>query len=261
MEERKLPLLGDVRDESTEDGAPGAGAEDARRRARSADGDAVPRHRAGVALPAEHERAGCDAHAAGDVAAARCCAPGSIIATRCWSAARATGSPRSSGGIEILDGYLLVYLNVDEVIRIIRNEDEPKPRLMQRFKLTDMQAEAILNMRLRSLRRLEEMEIRKEHKALTKERKDIQALLKDEALRWDRIAAELEDVAEEVRRRRAGRAAHRTRRGAAGGGGGERGVRRARADHRHPVRQGLDPRGEGPHRRRMPSCASRKATS
>ena len=96
--------------------------------------------------------------------------------------------------LEILDGYLLVYLNLDEVIRIIRNEDEPKPRLMQRFKLTDTQAEAILNMRLRSLRRLEEMEIRKEHKALAKERKDIQALLKDEKLRWDRIAEELEET-------------------------------------------------------------------
>ena len=96
--------------------------------------------------------------------------------------------------IEILDGYLLVYLNVDEVIRIIRNEEEPKPHLMRRFKLTDTQAEAILNMRLRSLRRLEEMEIGKEHKALSKERKDIQALLKDEKLRWDRIAAELEET-------------------------------------------------------------------
>src|SRR4029077_16646747 len=94
--------------------------------------------------------------------------------------------------IEILDGYLLVYLNVDEVIRIIRNEDDPKPRLMQRFKLTDVQAEAILNMRLRSLRRLEEMEIRKEHKALSKERRDIQALLKDDRLRWRRVAEEIE---------------------------------------------------------------------
>jgi len=96
--------------------------------------------------------------------------------------------------IEILDGYLLVYLNLDEVIQIIRSEEEPKPRLMQRFKLTDTQAEAILNMRLRSLRRLEEMEIRKEHKALTKERKDIQALLKDEKLRWERIVDELEQT-------------------------------------------------------------------
>ena len=152
--------------------------------------------------------------------------------------------------IEILDGYLLVYLNVDEVIRIIRNEDEPKPRLMQRFKLTDIQAEAILNMRLRSLRRLEEMEIRKEHKALSKERKDIQALLKDDALRWERIAEELEETRQEIRLRRARCTAHRTRRRAGGRGGGERCLRRARADHRHPVRQGLDPRGQGPHRRR-----------
>ncbi|MGE0221678.1 MAG: DNA topoisomerase IV subunit A [Acetobacteraceae bacterium] len=94
--------------------------------------------------------------------------------------------------LEILDGYLIVYLNLDEVIRIIREEDQPKPRLMERFELTDMQAEAILNMRLRSLRRLEEMEIRKEHRALSRERKDLQALLKDETLRWTRIAEEIE---------------------------------------------------------------------
>ena len=151
--------------------------------------------------------------------------------------------------IEILDGYLLVYLNVDEVIRIIRNEDEPKPRLMQRFKLTDMQAEAILNMRLRSLRRLEEMEIRKEHRSLTKERKDIQALLKDDALRWRRIAEELEETRKKFGSGALG--ARRTELGSAAGGrrGGQRGVRRARADHRHPLRQGLDPRGQGSYRR------------
>jgi topoisomerase-4 subunit A len=94
--------------------------------------------------------------------------------------------------IEVLDGYLLVYLNLDEVIRIIREEDEPKPRLMARFSLSDVQAEAILNMRLRSLRKLEEMEIRKEHRGLTKERRDMQGLLKDEGQRWDRIVEELE---------------------------------------------------------------------
>ncbi len=93
--------------------------------------------------------------------------------------------------LEVLDGYLAVYLNLDEVIRIIREEDEPKKRLMERFSLTDVQAEAILNMRLRSLRRLEEMEIRKEHKALTRERKDLQVLLGDETLRWTRIADEI----------------------------------------------------------------------
>ena len=96
--------------------------------------------------------------------------------------------------LEILDGFIKVYLNLDEVIRIIRTEDEPKPVLMARFDLSDAQAEAVLNMRLRSLRKLEEMEIRKEHKALSKERKDLQTLLKDESQRWDRIAAELADI-------------------------------------------------------------------
>ena len=96
--------------------------------------------------------------------------------------------------IEVLDGYLLVYLNLDEVIRIIREEEEPKPRLMKRFELSDTQAEAILNMRLRSLRRLEEMEIRKEHRNLSRERKDLQTLLKDEKLRWVRIGDEIEET-------------------------------------------------------------------
>ena len=96
--------------------------------------------------------------------------------------------------IEVLDGYLAVYLNLDEVIRIIREEDHPKPALIARFTLTEVQAEAILNMRLRSLRRLEEMEIRKEHKGLSKEGKELGALLKDEGKRWARIETELEET-------------------------------------------------------------------
>jgi topoisomerase-4 subunit A len=98
--------------------------------------------------------------------------------------------------LEILDGYLAVFLNLDEVIRIIREEDEPKPALIKRFELTDIQAEAILNMRLRSLRRLEELELRKEHKNLSKELKDLKALLSDDRQRWKRIAAELEKTRE-----------------------------------------------------------------
>ncbi|GAC1479078.1 MAG: DNA topoisomerase IV subunit A [Acetobacteraceae bacterium] len=96
--------------------------------------------------------------------------------------------------LEVLEGYLAVFLNLDEVIRIIREEDHPKPALIARFTLTDVQAEAVLNMRLRSLRRLEEMEIRKEHKALTREARDLQLLLKDEGKRWTRIADELGEV-------------------------------------------------------------------
>jgi topoisomerase-4 subunit A len=96
--------------------------------------------------------------------------------------------------LEILEGYLAVYLNLDEVIRIIRTEDEPKPKLMKAFTLTEVQADAILNMRLRSLRKLEEMEIRREHKALTAERKRLRALLASEKERWAAIAAEIEET-------------------------------------------------------------------
>ena len=96
--------------------------------------------------------------------------------------------------LEVLDGYLLVYLNLDEVIRIIREEEQPKPRLIERFSLSDVQAEAILNMRLRSLRKLEEMEIRKDHKNLSKELKDLRTLLGSDKLRWVRIGEELEDI-------------------------------------------------------------------
>jgi topoisomerase-4 subunit A len=96
--------------------------------------------------------------------------------------------------LEILDGLIKAYLNLDEVIRIIRTDDEPKGALMRAFALSDVQADAVLNTRLRSLRKLEEAEIRKEHKELTKERKGIQALLADQALRWERIAEELEET-------------------------------------------------------------------
>jgi topoisomerase-4 subunit A len=94
--------------------------------------------------------------------------------------------------LEILDGYLVAYLNLDEVIRIIRSEDEPKPVLMAAFSLTDLQADSILNMRLRSLRRLEEMEIRKEHRKLSAEQKKLQGLLGSDRRRWDAIAEEIE---------------------------------------------------------------------
>ncbi|BAI72466.1 topoisomerase IV subunit A [Azospirillum sp. B510] len=95
--------------------------------------------------------------------------------------------------LEVLGGYLAAYLNLDEVIRIIREEDEPKQELIRAFTLTDVQADAILNMRLRNLRKLEEMEIRREHEALTGEKNGLLELLGDEALRWKRIA---EGVAE-----------------------------------------------------------------
>jgi topoisomerase IV subunit A len=98
--------------------------------------------------------------------------------------------------LEVLDGYLIVYLNLDKVIRIIREKDEPKPALMRAFKLTEIQAEAILNMRLRSLRKLEEMELRREHEALSRERKDLKALLASDDKQWKRIADEIKELKE-----------------------------------------------------------------
>jgi len=96
--------------------------------------------------------------------------------------------------LEVLEGYLKAYLNLDEVIRIIREDDEPKPALIKRFKLTDNQAEAILNMRLRSLRKLEEMEIKGEHKELTAEQKQLKALVRSDNQQWARVADEIKEV-------------------------------------------------------------------
>ena len=96
--------------------------------------------------------------------------------------------------LEVLGGYLIAYLNLDEVIRIIRQEDEPKPALMNAFKLSEVQAEAILNMRLRSLRKLEEMEIRTENDALNKERTELQALLASDEKQWERIGGEIREL-------------------------------------------------------------------
>ena len=96
--------------------------------------------------------------------------------------------------LEVLGGYLVAYLNIDEVIRIIREEDEPKPVMMARWELTDLQAESILNMRLRALRKLEEFEIRKEFDALTAEKAQIEALLSSEARQWKTIRWEIEKL-------------------------------------------------------------------
>jgi topoisomerase-4 subunit A len=96
--------------------------------------------------------------------------------------------------LEVLEGYLAVYLNLDKVIRIIRTEDEPKPALIKAFKLTEVQADAILNMRLRSLRKLEEMEIRGEHTSLTKEQKELKRLLGSDKLKSEKLIEEVKTI-------------------------------------------------------------------
>lgn len=96
--------------------------------------------------------------------------------------------------LEVLAGYLIAYLNIDEVIQIIREEDEPKPVMTARFGLTDVQCEAILNMRLRSLRKLEEFEIKAEHDKLSKEREQLEKLLGSESLQWKAIKAQVAEL-------------------------------------------------------------------
>ena len=101
---------------------------------------------------------------------------------------------RIADRLEVLDGYLAVYLNLDKVIKIIRTEDEPKPKLMSAFKINDRQAEAILNMRLRALRKLEEMQIREEHGALIKEQKELKKLLGSEKLQSEKLVEEIKTI-------------------------------------------------------------------
>jgi topoisomerase-4 subunit A len=99
--------------------------------------------------------------------------------------------------LHLLDGYLIAYLNIDEVIRIIRYEDEPKQELMAKFGISDIQAEAILNLRLRALRKLEEMEIKGEHDRLSEERDSLIALVGSTRRQWTKVSKELK-IAREV---------------------------------------------------------------
>ncbi|MCY4496009.1 MAG: DNA topoisomerase IV subunit A [Rhodospirillaceae bacterium] len=103
---------------------------------------------------------------------------------------------RTERRLEVLEGYLVAFLDLDEVIRVIREEDDPKPALMRAFELSDTQAEAILNLRLRALRRLEEEGIRREHADLTEEREKLGALLGDEEKRSWALAAEVRAIRE-----------------------------------------------------------------
>ena len=96
--------------------------------------------------------------------------------------------------LEVLHGYMVVFLNLDEVIKVIREADDPKAVMQKRWSLTEVQAEAILNMRLRALRKLEEIAIHKEIKALEGEQKDLKALLRDDGKRRQVIASQLTDI-------------------------------------------------------------------
>ena len=101
---------------------------------------------------------------------------------------------RTQRRLEALAGYLLAYLNLDEVIRIIREEDEPKPALMRAFGLSETQAEAVLDMRLRALRRLEEAQIRDEHARLSDRLEELRRLLEDPGRQTEAIAGEIKEI-------------------------------------------------------------------
>jgi topoisomerase-4 subunit A len=98
--------------------------------------------------------------------------------------------------LHILDGLLITFLNLDEVIRIVRYEDEPKAKLIAAFTLSDLQADAILNTRLRQLAKLEEMELRREHAELTEEREGLSSLLASDRKQWAKVAEDLRKVRE-----------------------------------------------------------------
>ncbi len=99
--------------------------------------------------------------------------------------------------LEVLEGFLTVFLNIDKVIKIIRTKDKPKEELMKAFKLSEVQAEAILNMRLRALNKLQEIELKGEHDELSKERDDLEKLIKSEARQWTVIKKQIKALHEE----------------------------------------------------------------
>jgi len=193
INEKKLPLLADVRDES---------AEDIRvvLEPRAKTVDPVMLMESLFRLTELESRLSMNMNVLVDGLAPRVI--GLNEALKCWLDHRRVVLQRRSRHrlgkiehrLEILGGLLIIYLDLDEVIRIIREEDEPKPALMKRFELTDLQANAILDTRLRSLRRLEEMELKREHAELTEEKAQIEALLGSDAKQWKTVGWEIRQV-------------------------------------------------------------------
>ncbi|HRJ68393.1 MAG TPA: DNA topoisomerase IV subunit A [Beijerinckiaceae bacterium] len=193
LNEKKLPLLADIRDES---------AEDIRivLEPRSKTVDPVMLMESLFRLSELESRIPMNMNVLVDGLAPRVI--GLAEALRCWLDHRRDVLLRRSRHrlgkiehrLEILGGLLIVYLDLDEVIRIIREEDDAKAALMARFTLTELQANAILDTRLRSLRKLEEMELKREHEALTKEKAQIEQLLGSESKQWKTVAWQVKDV-------------------------------------------------------------------
>ena len=248
LEEKKLPLLADVRDESTETVRLVLEPKTRNVGAGSADGIALPRDRARDARAAQHERARRAAACRASCRSRRRCRRSSTIAARCCCGARASALDEIARRTEILKGQLVVYLNLDEVIRIIREEDDPKARMMKRWKLSEVQVEAILNMRLRALRRLEEIAIKKELGKLSARAEGARGARSPiQKRQWKAVGGEIADLNKEFgARRRSASAAPRSARRRRGHGPG-RGAGGARAGDGAVLGQGLDPRGASGH--------------
>ena len=229
---------------------------------RRADGIAVPADRARGARAAQPQRARRRRRAAGDEPEGGAAGLSRPSPRRVAAPQPASASPRSRAAIEILRGQIIVYLNLDEVIRIIREDDDPKAEMMKRWKLTEVQAEAILNMRLRALRRLEEIAIRKELDALSAEAGGPEPLARRRAPAMEaRSAKRSRDRARNSAATTAlGQRRTDDRRRAGAGRDAGRGAGRARAGDGAVLGEGLDPRRQGPQRRARPSSATRKAT-
>ena len=192
LEAKKAPLLGDVRDKSTEDVRLVLEPQVPHRRARGADGEPVPS--SATWRPASRSTSTCWTRRATPARAGpegRACKPSSTTAARWTAAARAWRLGKIADRLHILEGLLIVFLNLDEVIRIVRYEEEPKAKLIETFSLTDIQANAILDTRLRQLAKLEEMELRREHETLTAEQADLQDLLASEKRQWAKVGEDL----------------------------------------------------------------------
>ena len=195
LAERKLPLVADMRDELTE-----AVRIVLKPRGRPVDGEAIMAEL--FRLTDLEVRVGVNMNVLVDGTTPRVLDLKELL--RAWLGHRREVLRRRSlhrrasieQRLELLAGYLIVHLNLDEVIRIIREEDQPKQALMRRFTLTEAQADAVLNMRLRQLRKLEEIELRREQNDLLAERADLDALFGDEGLSWRRIAEEVREIGE-----------------------------------------------------------------
>ncbi|WP_413993467.1 DNA topoisomerase IV subunit A [Labrys okinawensis] len=194
LEERKLPLVGDIRDESAEDVRVVI-------EPKSRNVDEAVLMESVFKLSELESRIPLNMNVLVDGQVPRVLSLGEALLQ--WLSHRRVVLVRRSKHrlaaverrMEVLAGYIIAYLNLDEVIRIIRYEDEPKDELIKAFDLTDVQAEAILNMRLRNLRKLEEMELKREHDELAKEKEGIEKLLGSEAMQWKTVGWQIGEVA------------------------------------------------------------------